>query len=574
MESTEAEALQLEIMGLLCTLPVDSLIGLCDFLTIAGLKFEHVTGKNRASLILMISNHLQSEELQNLEDMGMAQLLCFKDKITELQNETTAGQVKELQATQNEEQNKPDETEDSTSTDNRPQSCLPLQIKSTDENEHKFQATIPTLRMTTSGSAPGPTPPLWHKEFKIAGQIGEPGQKDRLTFSSLARQIEHGLLKGFPETEIVDAVIRAIVPGMQLRSYLEGKSDLALPTLRRILRCHYQEKSATELYKQLSSEAQGIKETPQNFLIRTLDLRQKILFASQESESGLRYDPVLVQNMFLHTVMTGLQNDNIKRDLQPFLEQAGVSDELLFEKLNIACAYESERQEKKKMNTPQRSVTVHSAQSDHATVEKKEKINHWLQNEEIGTVQREFFKRARVTPAGQGVTTLSAVPQLCAYCGVGGIKVPLKVARSQRKGSRQNSDTELNSQQEDDSDDDSEDEWFYYPCPEPLQHTSPMDEIDHTDQSAATEPTAAKDRQGEEQEKVLQPEEYQELTDVLERDGAPEQLENCEEDPPLLPMSPPSCESHSGNKQLVTAWDFQSGPHMYLTLYTILDPLN
>lgn len=93
---------------------------------------------------------------------------------------------------------------------------------------------------------------------------------------------------------------------MQLRSYLEGKSDLKLPTLKRILRCHYQEKSATELYKQLSSEGQGMKEMPQNFLIRAPDLRQKILFASQESESGLRYDPVLVQNMFFHSVMTGL----------------------------------------------------------------------------------------------------------------------------------------------------------------------------------------------------------------------------------------------------------------------------
>lgn len=76
---------------------------------------------------------------------------------------------------------------------------------------------------------------------------------------------------------------------------------------------------------------QGIKETPQNFLIRTFDLRQKILFASQESESGLQYDPGFVQKMFLHTMLTGLQSDNIKRDLQPYLEQADISDEQLLE---------------------------------------------------------------------------------------------------------------------------------------------------------------------------------------------------------------------------------------------------
>ncbi len=122
------------------------------------------------------------------------------------------------------------------------------------------------------------------------------------------------------------------IPGLQLRSYLEGKADLTLPTLRRILHSHYQEKNATELYKQLTAEAQHAKETPQSFLIRVLDLRQKIIFASQEDKSGLKYDPALVQNMFLHTVLTGLQNDHIQCDLQSFLSDPTISDEVLLER--------------------------------------------------------------------------------------------------------------------------------------------------------------------------------------------------------------------------------------------------
>lgn len=47
--------------------------------------------------------------------------------------------------------------------------------------------------------------PPWRKEFKISGQIGEPGQKEKLTFSSLAHQIENGLSRGYPECEICDA---------------------------------------------------------------------------------------------------------------------------------------------------------------------------------------------------------------------------------------------------------------------------------------------------------------------------------------------------------------------------------
>lgn len=211
----------------------------------------------------------------------------------------------------------------------------------------------------------------WRKDLKISGQIGDPGQKDRLTFSSLARQIENGLSKDYPESEIVDAVIRAIVPGLQLRSYLEGKSDLSLPTLRRILRSHYQERSATELYKQLTTEVQSSRETPQNFVIRAMDLRQKILFASQEAESGLKYDPALVQSMFMHTVLTGLQSDNIKIDLQPHLSNPSTSDELLLEVLNIACANDKERQDKKR-NTTQRSTGVHAVQSNDKSNERRQ----------------------------------------------------------------------------------------------------------------------------------------------------------------------------------------------------------
>lgn len=153
-------------------------------------------------------------------------------------------------------------------------------------------------------------PIVWHREFKISGFIGEPGQRDRLTFSNLARQIESGLNKGYPEQEIVDSLIQAITPGLRLLSYLEGKTDLTLPMLRGILRSHYQEKNATELYKQLTAESQCAKETSQSFLIHVLDLRQKIIFVSQEDESGLKYDPALVQNMFLHNVSTGLQKLN------------------------------------------------------------------------------------------------------------------------------------------------------------------------------------------------------------------------------------------------------------------------
>ena len=67
----------------------------------------------------------------------------------------------------------------------------------------------------------------------------------------------------------------AINPGMRLKSYLEGMGDLTLSWLRRILRSHYQEKSATQLYQKVT----GATGESTKLLIRALDSRQKIPFA-------------------------------------------------------------------------------------------------------------------------------------------------------------------------------------------------------------------------------------------------------------------------------------------------------
>ncbi len=363
MES-ELEKLQLEVKGTLYGLTIEQLINVYNALQISGPGKEHVPGKTRSQLIAHVIKHLEREELAGLEDEGMSELLNAQDIIDKIKTAEELGtpeiisQVKEQEILQKEVK------------------ALKLSIREKENAMLDLMKNSMNLPLSCStpveNTAPAqPNGSMWRKDFKISGQIGEPGQKDRLTFSSLARQIENGLSKGYPEAELTDAVIRAITPGLQLRSYLEGKENLTLPAVRRILRSHYQEKSATELYKQLTSEVQNNKETPQSFLIRAMDLRQKILFASQEVESSLKYDPALVQSLFMHTVLTGLQNDNIKSDLQPYLLQTQTSDEVLLEKVNIACANEKERQDKKKHSAPSRVTNVNTVQSSESPVEKK-----------------------------------------------------------------------------------------------------------------------------------------------------------------------------------------------------------
>lgn len=348
---------------MLHTLTRDNLLGICDFLSISGEQRAGVKGKSRISLVTHILKYLDREELTELEDDGMSELLLLKDKVADMIHSISS---ETAQTEYDAETSWTERETDALRATNKQQE---LGIKQTtvsatvNDSLHQPQNSVaPQVSMPPSASAQ--PSPYWRKDFKISGQIGEPGQKDKLTFSSLAHQIENGLNRGYPEIEIVDAVLRAISPGLQLRSYLEGKPHLTLPTLRCILRSHFQEKSATELYKQLASEVQHSKETPQSFLMRVLDLRQKVLFASQESESGLQYDPALVQRMCLHTVLTGLQNDSVRIDMQPLLLNTETSDELLLERLNIACANETERRNKKKLSTPQPTTRVSVVQSE------------------------------------------------------------------------------------------------------------------------------------------------------------------------------------------------------------------
>ena len=134
--------------------------------------------------------------------------------------------------------------------------------------------------------------------------VGDPGQNEKLGYQSLISQIEEGLTKGYSDKEVVSALVRAVQPGLQLRSYLKTMVDLTLPRLRKILRFHFHERNATELYQFLTNIAQQPNEDPQSFLMRALTVRQKIISASKESDSGIKYDAPSVQSLFLHAPLT------------------------------------------------------------------------------------------------------------------------------------------------------------------------------------------------------------------------------------------------------------------------------
>ena len=176
------------------------------------------------------------------------------------------------------------------------------------------------------------------------------------------------------------------------------------------MRSHFGESSATELYRQLTSAVQEPRETPQQFLVRVMDLWQKIIFPSQESESEMNYDISLVQNMFLHALMTDFSDHNIKSDMKTFLSDKTVSNETLFEQLNKAT--NSVNKCKKKLQSASRTARVNEITSSDVSqnnnkTEKSKKENPIVN--EIREMKSEIIAAIRGSVVSESSSSISEV---------------------------------------------------------------------------------------------------------------------------------------------------------------------
>ena len=128
---------------------------------------------------------------------------------------------------------------------------------------------------------------LLRKELRVKGSIAEAGQKQKLTYVSLMHQINEAKAAGYDQDEIVNGVMRAMVPSLTLRNVLETTTNLNLDRLLSLLEDHFEEKSTTDLWNKLTSMAQSPEESSYSFLLRCIELRQKILIASTKSDIKL-----------------------------------------------------------------------------------------------------------------------------------------------------------------------------------------------------------------------------------------------------------------------------------------------
>ncbi|KAK3727235.1 hypothetical protein QZH41_006995, partial [Actinostola sp. cb2023] len=84
------------------------------------------------------------------------------------------------------------------------------------------------------------------------------------------------------------------------------------------------------------------KESPQQFLMRALDMRNKVIFVSQEADCDFNYGLKLIQNTFLKSFETGLRDDILATNLRPMLRTQNLTDEELMKSVNEMASHQIE----------------------------------------------------------------------------------------------------------------------------------------------------------------------------------------------------------------------------------------
>ena len=192
------------------------------------------------------------------------------------------------------------------------------------------------------------------EKLKIGGQIGNPGEKDKLSFDSLWHQILNARDRHISDATICAAVITQITPDLPLRGYLESMSSLTLSSLLTTLKIHFRVKDATAAFNELSNEAQKPEEGELAFCMRLMQLRQKVLMLTWEE--GGQYPPELVQKQFQHVLSVGLKREAVRQELRATLKIPNLDDATLLKEISDVVMNESEHE--KKVVSSQKKATV------------------------------------------------------------------------------------------------------------------------------------------------------------------------------------------------------------------------
>ena len=342
---SQIEDLQLELDSLICKQSVEKLLELCGYLEVK----DPIDGKSRSELVKIIRNAV--ENTLSTADDNFDVHIFLRDAISKVNGTLPPlEQSEEELIVQMEVVNIEKKLEElrqlQLESDSAKKTLLEQlraakgKVSETDHSDLTSTVAANTVKLVKG------EPSMLLREFKISGQIGEPGQKDKLTYVSLIHQIDSGLERGYSDKDICDAVITAISPHSSLRNYILTLPQRSLQKLRSILRVFFQEKTAADLFQSMVTAIQDPKETAQQFLLRLLDARNRVFFASKEERVEAEYSTQLVEKSFLKAFESGLRDENLVTNLRPFLRTSGILDDELMKNVNELATKQHERKMK------------------------------------------------------------------------------------------------------------------------------------------------------------------------------------------------------------------------------------
>ena len=209
----------------------------------------------------------------------------------------------------------------------------------------------------------------YKRPLKIVGVIAvqdKDNKNNGISYTNLSSQIADAKAT-YSEDEIVREVKKAISTQSPLRTYFDTQEKLKLKQMLEMLREYYQEKDSSELFTELSQLTQRTSEKSTEFLIRALELRQKLTSAAKAE--GTAYDEKLITNTFARSCRTGFQNSQVRTYMRPFFSKNPIDDDnTLLKELNIAMA-ECEETEMKLKNVTPRKVKINEATTSQQATE-------------------------------------------------------------------------------------------------------------------------------------------------------------------------------------------------------------
>ena len=197
----------------------------------------------------------------------------------------------------------------------------------------------------------------WRREFKLKGQIGKIGDKEKLDFLSVKRQIDRAIKKGYEDVDIIEAVINATTSGSSLKGLLQVLPNLTVKEMMKVLRSYFQEFDGSDLLLQLTTAVQNPKDDALTFLIDVLFLKNRILEEGKRSKEA-KFGRRSVKKIMLKTLESGLASDRIVNRLRPCFLNTRVTDTELISEMSKAVRYEKDRKAKSKQHTRVNAVEI------------------------------------------------------------------------------------------------------------------------------------------------------------------------------------------------------------------------